>query len=170
MNKNLNKIAIIKTKEEVKDLDDLKPIDHGVVAKTHTPVYKMHRFYARRPYSVFSELISHYSNSGSIVLDPFCGGGVTVVEALRLRRKVIGVDINPLASFITRMEVSNVDTDKLKQAFEEINDGFKQKIESMYIIGCPKCKEKTPAEWFEWSKSFECPHCQSEVIIYETRK
>ena len=144
MNKTLNKIAIIKTKEEVKELDDLKPIDHGVVAKTHTPIYKMHRFYARRPYSVFSELISHYSNSGSIVLDPFCGGGVTVVETLRLKRKVIGVDINPLATYITRIEASDVDVNKLKQAFETINKKVKQKLESMYLTSCPKCKEKIP--------------------------
>ncbi len=59
----------------------------------------MHRYFARRPWSVFRELIAHYSNPGSIILDPFCGGGVTVVEGLRLGRKVIGVDINPLATF-----------------------------------------------------------------------
>ena len=87
--------------ENLKDLDNLKPIDHAVVAKPHTPVYKMHRYFARRPWSVFRSLVEHYSNPGSIVLDPFCGGGVTVVEGLRLGRKVIGVDINPLATFIS---------------------------------------------------------------------
>ena len=60
--------------EQLKDLDSLKPIDHAVVAKPHTPVYKMHRCFARRPWSVFRELIQHYSNPGSVILDPFCGG------------------------------------------------------------------------------------------------
>jgi len=55
-------------KEEIKDLDNIKPIDHGTIAKPHTPVYKMHRYFARRPYSVFRELIKHYSNPGSIIL------------------------------------------------------------------------------------------------------
>ena len=70
--------------DELKDLDNIKPIDHAVVAKPHTPVYKMHRYFARRPWSVFRALIEHYSNPGSIIIDPFCGG-VTVVEFDRER-------------------------------------------------------------------------------------
>jgi DNA modification methylase len=71
--------------DELKDLDNLKPIDHAVVAKPHTPVYKMHRYFARRPWSVFRSLVEHYSNPGSIILDLFCGGGITVVELDRER-------------------------------------------------------------------------------------
>ena len=112
--------------EEIKDLDKVEPIDYGVIAKPHTPVYKMHRFFARRPYSVFNELIRHYSNPGSIVLDPMCGGGVTIIEGLRLRRKVIGVDLNPMATFITKMEAIGVDLDKLKQ-----EKPFPEKLETI---------------------------------------
>ena len=57
-----------------------------IVAKAHTLVYTMHRFFARRPYNVFETLIKHYTNPGDVVLDPFMGGGVTVVESLRARR------------------------------------------------------------------------------------
>ena len=56
-------------KEQIKDLDRVEPIDHGGVAKPHTAVYKMHRYFARRPYTVFNELIRHYSNPGNIILD-----------------------------------------------------------------------------------------------------
>jgi DNA modification methylase len=71
--------------ENLKDLDNLKPIDHAVIAKPHTPVYKMHRYFARRPWSVFRVLIEHYSYPGSIILDPFCVGGCTVVGLDRER-------------------------------------------------------------------------------------
>src|SRR4030065_333908 len=118
--------------EEIKDLDKVEPIDHGVVAKPHTPVYKMHRYFARRPWSVFRSLIEHYSNPGSIILDPFCGGGVTVVEGLRLGRKVIGVDINPLATFITRMEVVDVDQAGLQAAFDDVERTCRKQIEDLY--------------------------------------
>jgi DNA modification methylase len=90
--------------DNVKDLDNLRPIDHAVIARPHTPVYKMHRYFARRPWSVFHELIKHYTNPGSIILDPFCGGGVTVVEGLRLGRKVIGVDISLVAPGLSKMK------------------------------------------------------------------
>ena len=164
------KIPKKEEKEPIKDLDNLKPIDHGVIAYPHTPVYKMHRYFARRPWSVFNELIRHYSNPGSIVLDPFCGGGVTVVEGLRLRRKVIGVDLNPMATFITRMEVIDVDLNELKKTFSEIEKAVKEEIQELYLTICPKCKKETPAEWFEWSYIYECPNCKKEVQLSKAKK
>ncbi|MBW1717203.1 MAG: DUF1156 domain-containing protein, partial [Deltaproteobacteria bacterium] len=42
---------------------------------------------------------------GKVILDPFMGGGTTVVEPLRLGCKVIGIDLNPVAWFIVKTEV-----------------------------------------------------------------
>lgn len=156
--------------ENLKDLDNLKPIDHAVVAKPHTPVYKMHRYFARRPWSVFRALIEHYSNPGSIILDPFCGGGVTVVEGLRLSRKVIGVDINPLATFITKMEVIDVDLDELKDAFEQVETACRAKIEELYLTTCPKCGQTVPADWFEWSNVVQCKECGEIVELHKAER
>ena len=157
-------------KEEIKNLDKVEPIDYGVIAKPHTPVYKMHRYFARRPYTVFNELIRHYSNPGSIVLDPMCGGGVTIIEGLRLRRKVIGVDLDPMAIFITRMEAIDIDLDEFKQAFYELSDKVKDEINSLYLTKCPKCGRENPADWFEWSTVVECPECQKEIVFAQARK
>src|SRR6266487_2499371 len=103
----------------------LQPIQRTVEAKPHRPVYRMHRYFARRPYSVFAELVRHYSKPGEVILDPFCGGGVTVVEGLLQNRRVIGFDVNPLAVFISRMEVQSVDLGDLRQAREAILRTFK---------------------------------------------
>lgn len=157
-------------RQEIKDLDNLQPIDYGVVAKPHTQVYKMHRYFARRPYTVFNELIKHYSNPGSIILDPMCGGGVTIVEGLRLKRKVIGVDLNPMAIFITRCEVMDVDLDKLKRTFYEISEKVRDEINNLYLTKCPRCKKETPADWFEWSNVVECPDCKKEVALSGAKK
>ncbi|MCR5018935.1 MAG: site-specific DNA-methyltransferase, partial [Bacteroidales bacterium] len=46
-----------------------------VVAEAHTPPYKIHKYFARRPHNVFSELISSFTDENDIVVDPFCGGG-----------------------------------------------------------------------------------------------
>ena len=162
--------ATRKMAESPKDLDNLKPIDHAVVAKPHTAAYKMHRYFARRPWSVFRSLIEHYSNPGSIIVDPFCGGGVTVVEGLRLGRKVIGVDINPLATFITRMEVIDVDLDELKAAFGQVEGACRERIEELYLTTCPKCAERLPADWFEWSKVYETPEHGIRAVIAECKK
>ncbi|MFQ6063280.1 MAG: DNA methyltransferase, partial [Methanosarcinales archaeon] len=156
--------------EEVKDLDKVKPVEYGVIAKPHTPIYKMHRYFARRPYTVFNYLIKHYSNVGDIIFDPFCGGGVTVIEGLRLRRKVIGVDINPIATFITRMEAIDLDLEKLEHSFKKINKKVGKKIKNLYTTKCPDCNKKAEVEWFEWSKVVACPNCRKEVILSEVEK
>ena len=156
--------------DDLKDLDNLKPIDHAVVAKPHTPVYKMHRYFARRPWSVFRALIEHYSNPGSIILDPFCGGGVTVVEGLRLGRKVIGVDINPMATFITEMEIIPADLEDLKHASETIADKIKAEILSWYETTCAKCKSKVVADYFEYSNQYNCPYCSRVATISKCKR
>ncbi len=42
-------------------------------------------------------ILLRFSHQGDIVLDPFVGGGTTLVEAKLLQRHCIGIDINPLA-------------------------------------------------------------------------
>lgn len=46
------------------------------------------------PYVPYN-LITRYTKEGEWVLDPFLGGGTTGIEACRLKRNFIGVDINP---------------------------------------------------------------------------
>jgi hypothetical protein len=41
-----------------------------------------------------------------MVMDPFCGGGTVLVEALAGRRSALGTDINPLAVFIARAKTT----------------------------------------------------------------
>ena len=138
-----------------------------VDAKPHTPVYTMHKYFARRPWNVFREIISYYTKAGEIVLDPFSGGGVTVVEALKLGRKVIGVDVNPLATYVTRMEVQPVDLEVLQQAFNGVKRNVKRQIMSMYRTTCSKCGSEAVADWLEWEEpqiqilrlKYECPVC-----------
>lgn len=52
----------------------------------HTAVY---------PLYIIQELVKLLSNSGDIVLDPFCGSGTTCVAGKNLGRKYLGIEINP---------------------------------------------------------------------------
>lgn len=50
-------------------------------------------------------LILRYSKVGETVLDPFVGGGTTLIECLLLGRNGIGADINPKAVEITKLRI-----------------------------------------------------------------
>ncbi len=71
----------------------LEVIDHALVARGHSPMYVMHKYWARKPHNVVAEYIRRHSLEGEIVLDPFVGSGVTALEAIKLGRKGVGIDL-----------------------------------------------------------------------------
>ena len=92
---------------------EFKHIDHALVSKAHTPMYLMHKWWARKPHNVVAEYIKRYSKEGDIVIDPFVGSGVTAIEALKLKRKAVAVDLNPMAIFITKMTAETIEPEKI---------------------------------------------------------
>ncbi|MCF7809685.1 hypothetical protein K9N50_01715 [bacterium] len=149
----------------------VKPLNAPVLAQPHTAIYKMHRYWARRPHNVFAHIIQHYTNPGDLVLDPFCGGGVTVVESLKLRRRVVGIDINPLATWITQVEVEPVDLDELEAAFNKWYEWCVKQVSPLFKAECGKCGNKdAQAEWYEWSNVVVCPDCGKDVVLAEAEK
>ena len=74
-----------------------------ILATTAKVSGSTHRFYlypARFHPEVARELIRAFSRKGEWVLDPFMGGGTSVIEALTLGRLVLGNDLNALARFV----------------------------------------------------------------------
>jgi hypothetical protein len=49
----------------------LDHIDYPLVAQGHTPMYEMHKYWARKPHNVVAEYIKRYSTEEEIVLSPF---------------------------------------------------------------------------------------------------
>lgn len=148
------------------------PISTPIIARAHTPVYTMHRFFARRPYNVFEALVKHYTNPGETVLDPFMGGGVTVVESLRARRKVVGVDLNPISWFIVDAEARPAKLDKIHKQFTKLEKSIKDKINQLYEVKCDNCGKLATTRWALWSVAVECPQfdCGKISVLSDLKK
>lgn len=148
------------------------------------PVYQIHKWWARRLGSVFRMItLSAFSNeeessddvwhkfcngaslNGPIVLDPFMGGGTTVVEALRLGCKVIGVDINPVAWFVTKKEIEPVDLSALDAAYQQLEKSAGEYIKQYYQTKC--CKgHNAEVMYFFWVKVAKCCSCGSRIKLF----
>lgn len=70
-----------------------------------------HRFYrypARFSPSFAGACIEAFTEPGQVVLDPYMGGGTTIVEALIRNRIAVGSDINSLAVFVATAKTTRL--------------------------------------------------------------
>ena len=68
-----------------------------------------HPFPAKFPPQLPELMIRQLSDPGDLVLDPMLGSGTTLVEALRLGRRAVGCDIDPLARLIAATKLTPID-------------------------------------------------------------
>lgn len=59
-------------------------------------------------------LILRYTRKGDVVLDPFVGGGTSLIEAYLLNRRSIGIDINPIAIKTSKERIKELETKSKK--------------------------------------------------------
>ena len=71
--------------------------------------------------------IEQFSEPSCLVLDPFMGGGTTILEAKALGRDSIGTDINSLSVFITKVKTTIIP----KSKFKELEDWFNHCVEEI---------------------------------------
>jgi hypothetical protein len=82
-----------------------------VVGLTHS----FYRYPARFSPQFARAAILAFSKPGDVVLDPFMGGGTTLVEASVLGRHSIGCDVNALSIFLTRVKTTPLSDDDLER-------------------------------------------------------
>lgn len=111
--------------------------------------------------------LSDIDFDGKVILDPFFGGGTTIVEALRMGCKVIGKELNPVAWFITKKEIEGISLKKLDKAFNNLKYNLSYEILKYYETICPICKEKADVMYFFWVKELKCLNCEIIVPLFK---
>ena len=129
------------------------------------PIYQMSKWWARRRSSVFRSMLLaaamkapddpaeaskkvwdvYYGNhqaKGAFkhlkVADIFMGGGTTVVEGSRLGMQMYGNDLNPIAWFVVKNEMAQVDKAEVEKLLAEIEAEVKPQIMPFYTCDCPR--------------------------------
>jgi site-specific DNA-methyltransferase (cytosine-N4-specific) len=93
----------------------LKDIDWNFPENQHDAISQIHPYPARFIESLPRNLIQSLGCAeNTVIFDPFCGSGTTLLEAQRAGIPSIGVDLNPIACLISRVK-----TQPLDSAFEE---------------------------------------------------
>jgi len=77
--------------------------------------HSFYRYPARFSPLFARAIIKTFTQPGDLILDPFMGGGTSLVEALALGRIAIGTDINELSVFISRVKTTIFSRNELTQ-------------------------------------------------------
>ena len=93
-------------------------------AKRH---FGVHAYFTKQAWQVVQKHIETFSQPGDLILDPFGGSGVTLVESLVLRRRAIQVDLNPLANFMVTELIRPVLPSEIAAGFERTKRAFEAK-------------------------------------------
>lgn len=139
-------------------------------SRGHSSIYKIHKYFARRPHNQFRAVIEHYVPEGGVVLDCFAGGGVTLVEGLTSGRRVISMDVNPLASLVQQGQVLEVAASRINEITSEIAEMASDEIGTWFETICRHCNEATPYRWIERAYIIDCPSCAKETLLNEESK
>ena len=134
------------------------------------PIYQMSKWWARRRSSVFRSMLiaaatkapddpshaaklvwdNYYANhqkKGAFkhlkVADIFMGGGTTLVEGSRLGMQMVGNDLNPVAWFVVKQELANVDLEEVKKLLADIEAEVKPQIMPYYFCDGPEGEKGT---------------------------
>lgn len=143
------------------------PINHvaAIEGNAGKPIYQMSKWWARRRSSVFRAMLiaaatkapddpseaaklvwdSYYGNHQKNeafkklkVADIFMGGGTTIVEGARLGMQMFGNDLNPVAWFIVKNELAQVDPVEVQKLLDHIEAQVKPQIMPFYACDCPR--------------------------------
>lgn len=72
----------------------------NTIYETNFPPDSTHRLRkthgAMKPPELMAEILSFFSKTGELILDPFAGVGGTLLGALLTKRRAIGIELNPL--------------------------------------------------------------------------
>jgi site-specific DNA-methyltransferase (cytosine-N4-specific) len=90
------------------DREKLNRVDWTFLdADTRTHTHGIHSYPAKFIPQIPRELISKlHPGDNSLVLDPFCGSGTTLVEASLARVDAIGIDLSPIAALIAKVKTT----------------------------------------------------------------
>lgn len=157
-------------------------------------LYKAHRYHTKVPHRAIVPSILHYTRPGDIILDGFCGSGMTGLAAQwcgtaptlyrqqletewkaaghfkpewGARRAVLN-DLGPAASFIASGYNLPFDLERFEQEAQRILNEVDAELGWMYECLHTDGKTKGRINYTAWSEVFTCPECAGEInFIHE---
>lgn len=151
------------------------------IQQNYRPIIAVHKWFARRPGTLFRGLLlSEFADRPltetffvghdfpeKIVADPFMGGGSPLIEANRIGCDILGLDINPMATWIVREEIDHLDCSQYRSAADKLVAHLRANVGDLYLTDCPHYGDQAvPVKYFLWVKTLACEGCGHTMDLF----
>ena len=151
------------------------------IQQNYRPIIAVHKWFARRPGTLFRGLIlsefgdgpvadtyfQSHSFPGKKVADPFMGGGIPLLEANRVGCDVTGFDSNPMSAWIVHEEIDHLDLTAYRTAADSLMRELEQKAGRLQYTHCLKCGcNDAPVKSYLWIKTLPCEECGKNIDLF----
>jgi len=173
------------------------PFAADVSEGKNDPIYNAHSYHTKVPHKAIMRYILHYTDPGDIVLDGFCGTGMTgvaaqlcgdkkTVESLGYRvddngqvydgeqpiarlgaRKAVLVDLSPAATFIAYNYNTPVDVAAFEREAQRILAEVEDECGWMYETLHSDGHTVGRINYTVWSDVLRCPQCHGEMVFWD---
>jgi hypothetical protein len=119
---------------------------------------------------IVRRLLRRMAPPGSRVLDPFCGSGTTLVEAVLRQCQGFGVDAHPLAVRLTRLKCSlwpEAELEQLSELGQQIGETAWRKARMRERSASRAEPDPRELEWFEPHVRFEIANLKEGIAAVE---
>ena len=106
---------------------------------TQKHLHSLHPYPARFIPQIPEKAIKEWTQKGEVVMDPFCGGGTTLLESIILGRPAIGIDNNSVATLVSKSKVAAYSNGNLK-IITDFYENFDNLIKQTNEISKPSYK------------------------------
>jgi adenine-specific DNA methylase len=130
-------------------------------------IYRTHAYHTKVPPAVVAHYVEKNCPPDGVVLDPFCGSGMTGVGALMAGRRAELSDLSPAAVHIAANYTSPCDPDEFQLAVARVLERVGAEIEALYRTNVDGAE--ATIEYLVWSDIRGCPACGHEILLWDVR-
>lgn len=143
-----------------------EPFSSLVEADKTSRAYSAHSYPTKVPPEAIEQFIRYYTKPEEVVVDPFCGSGMTGVAARRAGRRAVLSDLSPLAIHLAFNHTTECDPHALTREWERIAATLRDEISRLYGISCDNCHRQALVRYTIWSDVYECPECGQHLNFW----
>lgn len=97
-------------------------------------------FKGRKSAAITEAVIKALTKEGDKVLDPFLGSGTTILATQKIKRNLLGIELDNYTYNVTKQLFENRDMAELDEMFKLVEDRARDNVQSLYETSC--CGEK----------------------------